>query len=71
MASGAQTSKRLLLNIKNIIIVILTPIVLLPLILLIDGNVSNNIFTFRCLCYLYDVHIHNIFPLFSEFKNKI
>ncbi|XP_056017073.1 solute carrier family 13 member 2-like isoform X2 [Ostrea edulis] len=38
MGTGAQTPKRLLLNIRNIIIVILTPIVLLPLILFVDGN---------------------------------
>lgn len=71
MGTGAQTPKRLLLNIRNIIIVILTPIVLLPLILFVDGNVSNNIFTFHFFIYLVLLYKYMVLHVvyFLSFKN--
>lgn len=40
MSSGIRGACSALLTVRNIVIVVLTPIVLLPLLLLVDGDVS-------------------------------
>lgn len=40
MPSGIRGACSALLTVRNIVIVVLTPIVLLPLLLLVDGDVS-------------------------------
>lgn len=40
MSSGIRGACSALLTVRNIVVVVLTPIVLLPLLLLVDGDVS-------------------------------
>lgn len=47
MSSGIRGACSALLTVRNIVVVVLTPIVLLPLLLLVDGDVSIYLFFFK------------------------